>query len=159
MEISTHYNTDKYGFRYAIVFINETDDFVVFDSYPKLAFDFKEHGIKIKRSINYDYTLRYTLKDGRLYFCGFEARFSFWRKRAKLLGVPLTRDVHGRLSRFVFDKIPTDYSGTLTIGRRFDKSYWRDDEKAYPTPFSPEAYKENGYLTLENGVVVKTELK
>ena len=64
----------------------------------------------------------------------------------------------GKWSAFLFDGIPVDYSGTLRIGRTFDYRYWQHDDKGSPVPFSPEVYKENGTIKIENGTVTETEL-
>ncbi len=158
MESSRHYCIDKYGFRYGVEITDEDDSIVVFGSTPNLSFDFKEHGMKIRRSKHYDYILRYVLKDGQIFFRGFDARLSFWNKKSQLLGIDAKKDNQKKNSRFVFDDISINYSGILSIGRNFDYRYWNHDEKATPVPFSPEVYKENGYMKLEKGVIIKKEL-
>lgn len=163
MKSSRHYCIDKYGCRYAVEMISENDDIVVFGSTPKLSFDLKEHGIKIRRAkhdipMDYDYILIYVLKDGKMFFRGFEAHLSFWSRSSKILGVAAEEYNEGKWSRFIFDDISTDYSGTLSIGKDFDYRYWKHEDKARPVPFSPEVYKENGYIKIENGAIVAKEL-
>ena len=157
MELSSHGYIDKYGYRCAIQ-ISSEEDIVVFNSTPKLSFDLKEHGIKIKRSKYHDYTLHYVLKDGQIFLCGFGAGFPFYRKKAQIFGADPYKYDNSKWNHFDFDDIPVEYSGTLSIGRDFDKKYWTEDEKATPTPFSPEVYKENGYIKFEKGRVVEKEL-
>lgn len=74
------------------------------------------------------------------------------------MGVTAAKHGDGKWSIFNFDDIFVDYSGTLSIGRTFDCRYWNHDEKMTPMPFSPEVYKENRYIELEKGKIVKKEL-
>ena len=63
---------------------------------------------------------------------------------------------NGKWSIFHFDNIPVEYTGTLSIGRSFDYRYWQHDEKTTPVPFSPDVFKENGYIKFEKGLVQPT---
>ena len=156
--MSQYYYTDKYGYRCAVEITSEDDDIVVFNSTPSLLFDLKEHGIKIRHSKHYDYILRYVLKDGQILLRSFAARLSFFGRKSQIWGVTAAKYGDGKWSIFNFDDILVDHSGTLSIGRTFDYRYWNHDEKMTPVPFSPEVYKENGYIELEKGKIVKKEL-
>ena len=59
---------------------------------------------------------------------------------------------------FSFDGIPVDYTGTLHIGKTFDDHFWKHDEKETPVPFSPETYRENGYIRIEEGIIIEKVL-
>lgn len=158
MEISRHCYVDQYGYRCAVDIDSEDDDIVVFDSTPHLSFDFKKHGIKIRHSKYDDYVLRYILKNGQLFLRGFEARLSFFSRNTQIMGKSSQTYNNGRWSVFLFDDIPVDYSGVLSIGKAFDYRYWPHDDKITPVPFSPEVYKENGFRKLEKGTVTDIEL-
>ena len=155
MESSRHCYIDQYGY-HCEVEIDSEDDIVVFNSIPSLSFDFKKHGIRIRRSINYDYVLRYVIKNEQIFLRGIGARLSFLCKKIELYGVKA--ETFGKWSFFHFDDIPVEYSGTLTIGKNFDYRYWQHEDKATPVPFSPEVYKDNGYIELEKGKIIKKEL-
>ncbi len=156
--MSRYYYTDKYGYRCGVDITSEDDDIVVFSSTPNLSFDFKKYGIKIRRSKHYDYILSYVLKDGQILLHSFATHLSFFGGKSPIMGVTATKQGDGKWSIFNFDDICIDYSGTLSIGRTFDYRYWNHDEKMTPVPFSPEVYKENGYIELEKGKIVKKEL-
>ena len=74
MEVSRHSYLDQYGYQCEVEIMS--DDIVVFNSTPNLCFDFKKHGIKIRRSKYYDYLLCYIIKNEQLFLCGFETRLS-----------------------------------------------------------------------------------
>ena len=158
METSRHSYTNLQGYRCGVDIIDEDDDIVVFNSEPHLSFDFRKQGIRIRRSKYEDYVLCYVLKDGQVFLRRFEARLSFFSKKSRLMGVTAEEYNSGKWSIFVFDDIPVDYSGTLSIGRTFDYRYWNHDEKAFSVPFSPEVYKENGYIRIEKGAIVEKVL-
>ncbi len=158
METSRHVYTDKYGYRCAVDIINEDDDTVVFDSTPHLSFDFKKYGIQIRRFGHYDYVMTYVIKNGRIYLRGFEARPSFVGRNSQIRGLDAEVLTIGKQRRFLFNDIPTDYSGILRMGKGFDDCVWKHDEKAMPVPFSSDVYKENGYMKFEKGIVVEKEL-
>lgn len=158
-----HYYTDKYGYDCAVEMIFK-DGTVVFDSVPKLSFDYKMHGISIRRlkcSVCYDYgiphndyVLSYEMKNGHLYFRSFLARLPFFHKSVELFGVKPEKHGDGELSIYKFDDIPAKYSGTLIIGRDFDHRYWPTDDRSSPIPFCPEVFKKNGYIKFEQGKVI-----
>jgi len=156
MESSRHRYIDQCGYRCEVEIISE--DIVVFGSTPDLCFDFKKHGIKIKTFKYYDYLLRYTIKNEQLFLCEIEARLSFLTKKAKIYGVDPETINNGKWSIFHFNDIPAEYTGTLSIGKDFDYSFWQHDEKAKPVPFCHEAYKENGYIKFEKGKIVEKSL-
>ena len=156
--MSGYYYTDQYGYRCGVDITDEDDDIVVFSSTPNLSFDLKEHGIKIRRSKYHDYILRYVIKNEQIFLCGIETRLPFLCKKSQIFGVSAEAYNKGKWSIFRFDDIPVEYSGTLSIGRTFDYRYWKHDEKVTPVPFSPEVYKENGYIKLEKGKIIKKEL-
>ena len=156
MEGSRYRDTDKHGYRYEVEIVS--DGIVVFGSTPGLCFDFKRYGIRIRRSKHYDYTLHYAIKNGRLLLCRIETRLSLFHRGAELLGVKATSYRNGRWSVFTFDGVPVEYTGILRVGKGFDARYWKHDEKSAPVPFSPEAYRETGYIRLENGVVTEEVL-
>ena len=157
--MSRYYYIDKYGYRCGVDITGEDDDIVVFNSTPNLSFDLKKHGIKIRRSKHYDYILSYALKDGQIFLHSFAARLSFFSGKSQIMGVKGRKLGDGNWSIFIFNDIFVDYSGTLSIGRTFDYRYWNHDEKMTPVPFSPEVYKENGYMKLEKGIITAKELK
>ena len=147
------YRTDRYGHKYQINYL--IDDFVVFSCLPELFFDVKAHGIKVKSGIYWDYSLSYDVKNGVLHMTMLEGNFG---SASEIMGV---KPDHGRSSRvltYSFD-IPVDYTGVWQIGKDFDFRFWSEDEKAKPTPFSPEVYKQNGFIRFEKGKVVEMELK
>ena len=156
MEVSRHRYLDQYGYQCEVEIIS--DDIVVFKSTPNLCFDFKEHGIKIRRSQHYDYILRYVIKNEQLFLRGFETCLSRLCNESSIFGVKAETLNNGKWSIFHFDDIPVKYTGTLSIGKSFDYRYWRHDEKVSPVPFSPDVYKENGYLQLENGTIMEKVL-
>ncbi len=158
MESSRHDYIDHYGYHCGVDIISEDDDIVIFNSTPSLSFDFKKHGIRIRHSNHYDYILRYVLKNGQIFLRGIEVRLSFFNKRAQIFGVNAEPYNKGNRDIFLFDDIPVEYSGTLSIGKTFDPQYWEHDEKTTPVPFSPEVYKENGYIKLEKGTITEKEL-
>ena len=157
MKTSAHSYTDQYGYRCEIDIINE-DDIVVFNSTPHLSFDLKEHKIKIRHSKHNDYLLSYVLKDGKIFLRSFAARLSLLSKNSQIRGVTATKLGDGKWSIFNFDDVFVDYSGTLSIGKTFDYSYWSHEDKETPVPFSPEVYKKNGYIKLEKGRIVEKKL-
>ena len=156
MEVSRHSYLDQYGYQCEVEIMS--DDIVVFNSTPNLCFDFKKHGIKIRRSKYYDYLLCYIIKNEQLFLCGFETRLSCLCKKAQIFDKKAETLNNGKWSIFHFDDIPVEYTGTLSIGKSFDYRYWPHDEKARPVPFSPEVYKENGYLQLEKGIIIEKVL-
>ena len=158
METSRHDYIDRYGYHCGIEIVSEDDDLVVFNSKPSLSFDLKKHGIKIRHSDHYDYILRYVLRDGQIFLRGIEAQLSVFHKNAQIFGVNAKAYSKEKRSIFVFDDIPVEYSGTLHIGKAFDHQYWAHDEKTAPVPFSPEVYKENGYIKFEKGTMTEKEL-
>ena len=158
METSKHDIIDLLGYRVSIEIICEDDDIVVFNSTPNLSFDFKKHGIKIRHSDHHDYALRYVVKNGQIFLRGIEVRLSFFNKKTQIFGVNAKAYSKEKQSIFVFDDIPVEYSGILSIGKTFDPKYWEHDEKTAPVPFSPEVYKENGYIKFENGIMTEKEL-
>ncbi len=150
--MSTLYSTDKYGHKYQIIFLIE--DFVVFACDPVLSFDVKAHGIKVKKNYYWDYTLCYELKDGALHMTMLEGLFA---SVPEIMGVKPEHVKSQRIWTYLFD-IPVDYTGIWSIGKDFDFRFWSEDEKAKPTPFSPEVYKQNGFIRFEKGKVVEMEL-
>ena len=156
--MSRYYYTDKYGYRCGVDITSEEDDIVVFNSTPNLSFDLKKYGIKIRRSKYYDYILRYVLKDGQIVLHSFAAHLSIFCRKSQIMGVSAVQYGDGKWSIFNFDDIFVDYSGTLSVGRTFDYRYWNHDDKAYPVPFCPEVYKENGFMEVNKGKIVKKEL-
>ena len=156
MELSRHSYIDPYGYRCGVEMI--CDDVVVFNSTPGLCFDFKKHGIRIRRSKNYDYILRYAIKNEQLFLCGIETRLSFFSKGSHIFGVKAEASTADNWSIFSFDGIPVDYTGILHIGKNFDDRYWKHDEKETPVPFSPDVYRENGYMKIEEGKIIEKTL-
>ena len=147
------YRTDRYGHKYQINF--EIEDFVVFSCSPELSFDVRSHGIKVKRDIYWDYSLSYDVKDGVLHMTMLEGLFG---SAPEIMGVKPDHSRSSRVLTYSFD-IPVDYTGVWQIGKDFDFRFWSGDEKAKPTPFSPEVYKQNGFIRFEKGKVIEMELK
>ena len=156
MEASRHSYFDQYGYRCEVEIIS--DDVVVFNSTPNLYFDFKKHGIKIRRSKYCDYILRYVIKNEQLFLRGIETRLSLLCKESQIFGVKAETFNKGKWSIFHFDDIPVEYTGTLSIGKTFDYRYWEHDDKVTPVPFSPDVYKENGYMKLKKGTIIEKVL-
>ena len=156
MEASRHSYFDQYGYRCEVEIIS--DDVVVFNSTPNLYFDFKKHGIKIRRSKYCDYILRYVIKNEQLFLRGIETRLSLLCNESKIFGVKAEAFNKGKRSIFHFDDVPVEYTGTLSIGKTFNYRYWKHDEKVTPVPFSPDVYKESGYLQLEKGTIIEKVL-
>ncbi len=156
MEASRHSYFDQYGYRCEVEIISE--DIVVFNSTPNLCFDFKKHGIKIRHSKYYDYVLQYVIKNEQLFLRGISTRLSLLCKKSQIFGVKAETINKGKWSIFHFDDIPVDYTGTLKIGKTFDYRHWKHDEKATPVPFSPDVYKENGYIKFEKGTIIEKVL-
>lgn len=158
MEASRFDFIDHYGYHCGVDMICEDDDIVVFSSTPSLSFDFHKHGIKIRHSDYYDYIVRYVLKNGQIFLRGIEARLSFSSIKAQIFGVNAEPHNKGSWNVWLFNDIPMEYSGTLSIGKVFDRQYWEHDEKTIPVPFSPEVYKENGYIKFEKGTIIEKKL-
>ena len=156
METSRHSYLDRYGYRCEIEIIS--DDIVVFNSTPHLCFDFKKHGIRIRRSKYYDYILQYVIKNEQLCLRGIQTRLSLLCKESQIFGAKAETLHEGKWSIFHFDDIPVDYTGTLRIGKDFDYCYWKHDEKAAPVPFSPNVYKESGYMQFKQGTMIEKVL-
>lgn len=156
MEFSRHGYLDQYGYRCEVEIVS--DDIVVFNSAPNLCFDFKKHRIKLRRSKYYDYVLHCVIKNEQLFLSKIEARLSFLSNKAKIFGVNAETINKGKWSIFNFDDIPLEYTGILSIGRSFDYRFWQHDEKATPTPFSPEVFKETGYIKFEKGRIIEKSL-
>jgi hypothetical protein len=156
MEFSRHGYFDQYGYRCEVEIMS--DDIVVFNSTPNLCFDFKKHGIKLRHSKYYDYVLHYAIKNEQLFLCKIKARLSLLCKKSQIFGVNAETINKGKWSIFNFDEIPLEYTGTLSIGRSFDYRYWQHDEKATPVPFSPDVFKENGYIKFEKGRIIEKSL-
>ena len=155
MDQSRHIYTDKRGYRCAIEIISD-DGIVVFDSLPKLSFYFSAYGVKIKRWKQYDCVVTYVIKDKRIFLRSFDAILSLFSQK-QMLGATVQRLGDGKWSRFEFDDILVDYSGTLNIGKNFDYRFWKHEDKATEVPFSPEVYKENGSIVFEKGSIVSVK--
>lgn len=153
MEYSAHYRTDKYGYKYQI---NTECEYSVFGSEPALYFDIKAHGIKLQKWEYYDYLLRYEIRDGSLYLKCFSFIPALLFKPAPLFGVE--PEAYARFYTYYFKDFLVDYTGVWSIGKDFDFRFWSGDEKAKPTPFCPEVFKQNGSIRFENGRVVDIEL-
>lgn len=150
--MSALHSTDRYGHKYQINF--EIEDFVVFSCSPELSFDVGAHGLKVRQDTDWDYSLSYNIKDGSLYMTMLEGNFG---SAPEIMGVRPDHSRSRRLLTYRFD-IPVDYTGVWQIGADFDFRFWSEDEKAKPTPFSPEVYKQNGFIRFEKGKVVEMEL-
>ena len=160
MEISVHCVRDEYGYKCSNQINNYDADFVVFGCDPPLLFDVKKHGLKINKREVGDYDLYYELKDGALYLSRLEFEPAFLYKPVQIMGTePAFPYPNKRRCSYVFGSVPVDYTGVWQVGKDFDFRFWQGDEKANPTPFCPEVYKQNGFIRFENGRVVETELK
>ena len=93
-----------------------------------------------------------------IFLCKIEARLSLLCKKSQIFGANAETINKGKWSIFHFDEIPLEYTGTLSIGKTFDHQYWEHDEKTIPVPFSPEVYKENGYIKLEKGKITEKDI-
>ena len=154
-EISSHEHVDRLGKTYSIDVFTE-DGTVVFNSTPPLSLDIYKFGIKLKRKPFNPYTIVYTIKDGTIYL----TRLNVFSKTApEIFGVKSQKLFDSDILTYEFDNIPTDYSGTLTVGKNFDMKYWSDDDRSTPVPFSPEVYKEIGYIKIENGLITERVMK
>ncbi len=147
------YSTDKYGNKYQIVFWNE--DFVVFSCEPELSFDVKAHELKFKKGIHRDYTVSFEVKDGILFMTKLEGDFT---KPGEVMGAKPDHIMGSKLWGYLFE-VPTDYTGLWQIGNDFDQRFWPKDDRTHRVPFSPEVYKQNGFIRFEKGKVVEMELK
>ena len=105
MKKSEHRYIDRYGYRCAVEIICEDDEIVVFDSTPKLSFDYKKHGIKIKREKFDDYVITYVMKNGNLFFRSFLAPLSFLSRKGQIFGVTPEPYFDGKLSCFFLENI------------------------------------------------------
>ena len=76
---------------------------------------------------------------------------------AEILGVKPDHSRSRRLLTYHFD-IPVDYTGVWQIGGDFDHRFWPKDDRVTPVPFSPEVYKQNGFIRFENGRVTEMKL-
>ena len=150
-EISSHKHTDRLGQQYDIDVFCE-DGTVVFNSTPPLSLDVYEFGIKLKRKSVSPYTIAYTIKDGALYLTRLDV---FSKTTPEIFGVKPKKLHDSDILTYEFGNIPTDYSGTLTVGRDFDMSFWPKDDYANQVPFSPEVYKKNGHIIIETGKVAE----
>lgn len=156
MTRSAHTYTDARGHICEIEIIDEQGDLVVFDSTPRLSFDPVAHGIRIRRSRFYDYSLVYKIKDGNLYFCALKTHPSVFSRKKTILDALPKQLGDGRWVIYDFGDMLCDYSGKLTIGKDFDMQYMPCDDKARSVPFCPEVYKKNGYMIIENGRITET---
>ncbi len=155
MESSQHEFIDEKGYLCAVEIHDEEHDLVVFESTPKLSFDFRAHKIKIRKSKVTDYKLIYQLKHDRLFLCAVFTRPSFFSRNKQIFGVsPEWFDNH-KWALYRVDDIPSSYSGTLKVGKDFDYTHWQHDDKMYPVPFTPEVYQKNGYARFENGILTE----
>ena len=160
MENSIHYGMDEYGYKYSNQINNYDADVVVFGCEPPLLFDVKKHGLKINKREYSDYELCYELKDGVLYLSRLEFEPAFLYKPMRIMGIePVYPYPNNKLCSYALGSVPVDYTGIWRIGADFDRRFWSEDEKAKPTPFCPEVYKQNGFIRFENGRAVETELK
>ena len=155
VEVSRHGYLDQYGYRCEVEITS--DDIVVFNSTPNLCFDFKKHKIKIRHSKYYDYVLHYAIKNEQLFLIGIGVRLSFLCKK-QIFGVSAETINKGKWGIYHFDNIPVQYTGTFSIGRTFDNRYWPYDDKVTPLPFSPDVFKENGYIKFKNGKIIEKSL-
>ncbi len=159
MEHSSHHGADRYGYKYQNNIWDSDSDIVVFSCEPPLEFDIKEHGLKIITKEHKDYAVDYKIEGGVLYLTGlaFESTPRF--KPAELFGsLPFKPYPTLRRYFYTFEPRTVDYTGVWSIGKDFDFRFWSGDEKAKPTPFCPEVYKQNGFIRFENGRVVDIEL-
>ena len=160
MENSVHYGKDLYGYKYSNQINNDDADTVVFGCEPPLLFDVKAHALKIKKLENSDYNLIYEIKEGALFLVRLEFEPALLFMPGTILGTEPCRPYpNNQRCVYTFGEIPIDYTGVFRIGKDFDFRFWQGDEKANPTPFCPEVYKQNGFIRFENGRVVETELK
>ena len=151
--MSAIYATDKYGYKFQINF--EIEDFVVFSCSPELSFDVGAYGLKIRQDMDWDYTLGYNIKDGSLYMTMLEGLFG---SAPEIMGVKPDHSRSSRVLTYSFD-IPVDYTGVWQIGKDFDFRFWPKNDWKERVPFSPEVYKQNGFVRFEKGNVVEMELK
>ena len=164
MSFSTHRGIDKYGHRYSNTVWAFEDDIVVFGCEPPLVFDIKEHGLmgkinKMKPPYD-DYGMTYDVKGGSLYLTEFKFEAKPRFKPAELFGsTPLKPYPNLRRYFYTFEPQPVDYSGVWQVGKDFDFRFWQGDEKAKPTPFCPEVYKQNGFIRFEKGRAVEIVLQ
>ncbi|MBQ4141226.1 MAG: hypothetical protein IJD70_07820 [Clostridia bacterium] len=159
MSLSTHRGIDKYGHKYSNTVWAFEDDIVVFGCEPPLEFDIKAHGLKIVNKEHKEYDVDYEIKGGMLYLTGLSFESPPIFKPAELFGsTPLKPYPNLRRYFYTFEPHPVDYTGVWQIGKDFDFRFWPGDEKAKPTPFCPEVYKQNGFIRFENGRIVEIEL-
>lgn len=154
-EISSHKHTDRLGKTYSVEIFTE-DGTVVFNSTPPLLLDVYEFGIKLKRKPFNPYTLVYTIKSGAIYLTRLHV---FTKTTPEIFGVKPQKLFDSDMLTYEFDNIPTDYCGTLTVGKNFDMKYWPDDDRSTSVPFSPDVYKEIGHIKFENGVIIEQKIK
>lgn len=160
MENSVHYVKDTYGYKCSNQINNYDADFVVFGCEPPLIFDVKKHGLKINKRECGDYDLFYELKCGALYLSRLEFEPKFLYKSVEIMGVkPIYPYPNKKRCSYIFDSLPVDYTGLWQIGSDFDKHFWPKEDHLHRVPFSPEVYKNNGFIRFENGRVVEMELK
>ena len=160
MESSIHICNDVYGYKYSNEINNYDSDIVVFGCEPPLFFDVKAQGLKIKKREYGDYHLVYELREGTLYLTKLEFEPALLFKPRAILGKEPCRPYpNKRRCVYDFGAVAVDYTGVWQVGKDFDFRFWQGDEKANPTPFCPEVYKQNGFIRFENGRVVETELK
>lgn len=159
MAYSSHYGTDKYGYEYQNTISDFDEGIDVFSCEPPLEFDIKALGLKIVTRKHGDYSVNYEIRGGALYLTelSFESAPRF--KPTAIFGAePFKPYPTLRRYYYIFEHQPVDYSGIFRIGKDFDFRFWQGDEKAKPTPFCPEAYKQNGYIRFEKGKIVEIEL-
>ena len=160
MENSVHYVKDKYGYKCSNQINIYDADFVVFGCEPPLLFDVKSYGLRINKREFSDYDLFYELKCGVLYLSRLEFEPAFLYKPSRIMDTePVYPYPNKKRCSYAFGSVPVDYTGVWQIGKDFDFRFWQGDEKAKPTPFCPEVYKQNGFIRFENGRAVETELK
>ena len=164
MSLSVHRGVDQYGHKYSNTVWDFEHDIVVFGCEPPLLFDIKEYGLmkkinKVKAPYD-DYGMTYDIKGGALYLIEFKFEAKPLVKPPELFDtLPFKPYPTLRRYYYIFEHQPVDYSGVFRIGKDFDFDFWQGDEKAKPTTFRPEAYKQNGYICFEKGKIVEIELR
>ena len=160
MSLSTHMGVDKYSHKYSNTICDFEHDIVIFSCNPPLEFDIKAHGLKIVTRKHEDYGVNYEIRGGMLYLTGLSFESTPRFKPTAIFGAEPSKP-YPNLRRYfyTFEPQPVDYTGVWQIGKDFDFRFWQGDEKAKPTPFCPEVYKQNGFIRFEKGRVVETEIK
>lgn len=128
------------------VLIRADDDVCVFETSPQLAPDLARRGLRGARR-----TVVYRIEGGRLWLEEIRGEFRrpFFSRLPLYAGVRAVRSCtvplqppceNRRMWQYNLMQ-PSDFTGSMLVGRDFDMRLWPKDEHAQSVPCCPEAYR------------------